>query len=142
MASSTYMTFLMKKTGESWAKMFDIKDHPDLFGDPEMLESTTMSDRSQTFALGVEQIDTLAFTGNYDYTEFQTLKQGENTEGDFAVWMGGTENADGTVTPTGENGKFAWKGMYRMKVAGKGVNEIRDMVATFSLKSPMALVTG
>lgn len=141
MASSTYMTFLMHKaaSGSTWTKLFDIKDFPDLFGDPDLLETTTMSDRSQTFTFGVEQVDTMAFTGNYDFTQFKTLKALEGTEHEFAVWFGGTEGADGNLTPTGDNGKFSWKGHIKMRVAGKGVNEVKDMIATFSLSAPIVM---
>lgn len=46
MAISTYKVFLMKKadTGEQWSKLIDIKEFPDLGGEPEMLETTTLSD--------------------------------------------------------------------------------------------------
>ena len=41
MAISTYKVFLMKKadTGEQWSKLIDIKEFPDLGGEPEMLET-------------------------------------------------------------------------------------------------------
>mgnify|MGYP003187542440 FL=1 len=50
MAISTYMIFLMKKasTGDTYEKVIDIKDFPDLGGAPEMLETTTLSDKMQT----------------------------------------------------------------------------------------------
>ena len=44
MAISTYKVFLMKKTSETWSKLIDIKDFPDLGGSPELLETTTLSD--------------------------------------------------------------------------------------------------
>lgn len=36
MAISTYKTFLMKKgdTGDTWSKLIDIKEFPDLGGEP------------------------------------------------------------------------------------------------------------
>ena len=50
MAISTYKIFLMKKAtaGETYEKVIDIKDFPDLGGAPEMLETTTLSDKMQT----------------------------------------------------------------------------------------------
>ena len=44
-ATSTYMTFLMHKNGEEYEKLIDITEFPDLGTDPEMLETTTLSDR-------------------------------------------------------------------------------------------------
>ena len=43
MAISTYKVFLMKKgdSDETYSKLCDIKEFPDLGGEPEMLETTT-----------------------------------------------------------------------------------------------------
>ena len=56
MAISTYKVFLMKKadTGEQWSKLIDIKEFPDLGGEPEMLETTTLSDNMQTYIAGIQ----------------------------------------------------------------------------------------
>ena len=42
MAISTYKVFLMHKTsgGDTYSKLVDIKEFPDLGGEPEMLETT------------------------------------------------------------------------------------------------------
>lgn len=46
MAISTYKVFLMHKAGSegTYTKLIDIKEFPDLGGEPEMLETTTLSD--------------------------------------------------------------------------------------------------
>ena len=76
MAISTYKVFLMKKadTGEQWSKLIDIKEFPDLGGEPEMLETTTLSDNMQTYIAGIQSLDGLSFTANYTLADFQTLK--------------------------------------------------------------------
>ena len=111
MAISTYKVFLMKKadTGEQWSKLIDIKEFPDLGGEPEMLETTTLSDNMQTYIAGIQSLDGLSFTANYTLTDFQTLKALEGKKVSYAVWFGGTENA-GVVTPDGSNGKFSFDG--------------------------------
>ena len=38
-------------------KLVDIKDFPDLGGAPELLETTTLSDSSQTFINGVQSVN-------------------------------------------------------------------------------------
>ena len=45
MATSTYMTFLMHKSADAgdWEKLLDITEFPDLGGDPEMIDVTTLS---------------------------------------------------------------------------------------------------
>lgn len=57
MATSTYMTFLMHKKETAWEKLLDITEFPDLGGDPELLETTTLSDKMQTYVNGVQSND-------------------------------------------------------------------------------------
>ena len=106
MAISTYKVFLMKRadsSGDTWGKLVDIKEFPDLGGEPEMLETTTLSDNMQTYIAGIQSLDGLTFTANYDKEDFQTLKALEGRENDYAVWFGGTGDA-GSLTPDGSNG--------------------------------------
>lgn len=132
MAENTYGTYLMKKgPGETYSKLVDIKDYPDLGGSPEMLETTTLSDKMQTFILGIQKSDSLEFTCNYDKTTYTTLKGLEGDELDLAIYFGGTESS-GVVTPTGANGKFKFKGSLSVHLTGKGVNEVREMVLTIA----------
>ena len=91
MAISTYKCFLMQKasTGGTWTKLVDIKEFPDLGGDPEMLETTTLSDKMQTYIAGIQSMDGLSFTANYTLTDYKALKAKEGAEADYAVWFGG-----------------------------------------------------
>ena len=105
MAISTYKIFLMMKKEAAWEKVVDIKEFPDLGGSPEMLETTTLSDRMQTYIPGIQSLDSLEFKTNYTLEEYKKLKTLEGIEHDYAVWFGGQEVGD-TVTPTGSDGKF------------------------------------
>lgn len=137
MAISTYKVFLMKKNlPETWAKLVDIKEFPDLGGEPEMLETTTLSDNMQTYIAGIQSLDGLTFTANYDMEDFQTLKALEGEENDYAVWFGGTGDA-GSLTPDGSNGKFSFKGQLSVFPVGGGVNEVVDMSITIAPSTPI-----
>jgi hypothetical protein len=139
MAISTYKVFLMKKadsSGDTWEKLVDIKEFPDLGGEPEMLETTTLSDNMQTYIAGIQSLDGLTFTANYDKKDFQTLKALEGKEKDYAVWFGGTGDA-GSLTPDGSNGKFSFKGQLSVFPVGGGVNEVVDMSITIAPSTPI-----
>lgn len=138
MAISTYKVFLMKKTSETWGKLIDIKDFPDLGGSPELLETTTLSDKMQTYIPGIQSLDALEFTANYTKTDYTTLKALEGAENDYAVWFGGTESG-GVVTPTGDDGKFAFKGALSVFASGAGVNEVVDMTITIAPSTPIEM---
>lgn len=141
MAISTYKIFLMHKeaSGSAWIKLIDIKDFPDLGGAPEMLETTTLSDKMQTYIPGIQSIDALEFTANYTIADYKKLKALEGTENDYAVWFGGTETG-GVLTPTGSDGKFTFKGQLSAFPVGGGVNEVVDMTITIAPSTPIELI--
>ena len=138
MAISTYKVFLMKKTSDTWGKLIDIKDFPDLGGSPELLETTTLSDKMQTYIPGIQSLDALEFTANYTKADYSTLKALEGEENDYAVWFGGTESG-GVVTPDGSNGKFAFKGALSVFAIGGGVNEVVYMTITIAPSTPIEM---
>lgn len=136
MAISTYKVFLMKKDTSTYEKLVDIKEFPDLGGEPEMLETTTLSDNMQTYIAGIQSLDGLTFTANYDMTDFQKLKALEGKEEEYAVWFGGTGDA-GSVIPDGSNGKFSFKGQLSVFPVGGGVNEVVDMSISIAPSTPI-----
>ena len=138
MAISTYKIFLMKKNESTYEKLVDIKDFPDLGGTPEMLETTTLSDGMQTYIAGIQSLDALEFNANYDLEEFKKLKALEGVDNEYAVWFGGT-GAGENLTPTGEHGKFNFKGYLSVFPVGGGVNEVVGMTITIAPSTPITL---
>ena len=138
MAISTYKVFLMHKasSGDTYTKLIDIKEFPDLGGEPEMLETTTLSDNMQTYIAGIQSMDGLSFSANYDLTDYKKLKALEGKKESYAVWFGGTESS-GVVTPDGSNGKFAFDGELSVYPVGGGVNEVVGMNITIAPSTPI-----
>lgn len=137
MAISTYKVFLMSsEDGESYTKLIDIKEFPDLGGEPEMLETTTLSDNMQTYIPGIQSLDALAFTANYDVKKFKELKALEDQEKHYAVWFGGTGEGS-SLQPDGKNGKFSFMGQLSVYPVGGGVNEVVDMGITIAPSTPI-----
>lgn len=142
-ASSTYMSFLMHSTdGTTWTKLVDIRDFPDLGGDPELIDTTTLTDKQRTGVPGIIEADTLVFTANYDkddFTRLNTQMEADRSENSYyAVWFGGTEVAGQDPTPTGALGKFSFKGKLTVRVAGGGVNEARTMSVSIAASTPVS----
>ena len=134
MASSTYKSFLMVEDDATYTKVIDIKDYPDLGGEPEMVESTTLSDGTVTNEPGIERAEAMPFTANYDETTFDEVLAHAGTKKNYSVWFGGTEE-DGVVTPSGDEGKFNFTGKLSAYVAGGGVNAIREIKITIARSS-------
>lgn len=140
MAISTYKVFLMMKAtgGDTYEKLIDIKDFPDLGGSPEMLEITTLSDSMQTYIPGIQSLDALEFTANYTKEDYTKLKALEGQKNSFSVWFGGTSNGV-TVTPTGADGKFNFDGQLSAFPVGGGVNEVVGMTITIAPSTPITV---
>jgi hypothetical protein len=130
----------MTKETNTWKKVIDIKEFPDLGGTPEMIEITTLSDKVQRNIPGVQSLDALEFTANYTLTDYKALKALEGTEKEFAVWFGGTENGD-TVTPNGSDGKFKFKGQLSVYTNGGGTNEVVEMTISIAASSAIVIDT-
>ena len=129
--TSTKWTFLMYQsvsTTSDYTKLVDIKDYSDIGGEREMLEITTLSDDMQHFIPGIMQLEngSLQFNCNYTKAEYTALKNLENVEKHYAVWLGASVTGS-TVAPSGEDGKFKFDGQLSVRVVGKGVNEVREM---------------
>ena len=142
MAISTYKIFLMMKgEGSTYQKLVDIKDFPDLGGAPEMLETTTLSDKMQTYIPGIQSIDALEFTANYTKEDYLKLKALEGQDKEYAVWFGATDSGS-TLTPDGSDGKFEFNGQLSVFPVGGGVNEVVDMTITIAPSTPITMNNG
>ena len=112
MAISSYNCVLKwGESSEAVAKKVDIKDFPDLIGDPNLLETTTLSDAAQTYIPGIKSMDLMTFTTNFTKTDFQACKADEGKTLFYSL-----EFSDGA--------KFTWQGQHTMGVPGKGVDEV------------------
>ena len=129
----------MKKgsTGSTYEKLIDIKEFPDLGGEPEMLETTTLSDKMQTYIAGIRSLDSLSFTANYTLEDYKKLSALEGQTNSFAVWFGGTGEGE-NLTPDGSNGKFEFDGQLSCYPTGGGVNEVVDLAIAIA---PSTIIT-
>lgn len=131
MAMNTYMTFLMQGTGETtltYTDIVPIKDYPDFLNEVNTIDVTNMQNANHTYIFGLGDTGgDMAFTANYTLADYQTVKAlDDGTVKHLALWFGGTES-NGTVTPTGSDGKWSFDGMVKVGIVGKGVDEAREM---------------
>lgn len=107
-------------TAAALTKVTPIKTYPQLYGAPEQLETTDMEDTMQTFVLGVQSVEQMQFTMNYDKTAFETLQGNSNTDMVYQLEFG---NA-------GADGIFSWHGQHSIFINDGAVNGIREMTLT------------
>lgn len=135
MAISTFRTYLMYKATASaeYTKLIDIRSTPDLGGAPNMIETTTLSDDTQTFIPGVKQVgDGLEFSANYTKAEYARVKALEGQQIEYAVWKGGTGNSASTAVPDGSDGKWSFTGQLTVTPTGGNVDEVFGMTVTIA----------
>lgn len=130
MAISTYKTYLMHKTsGRVWEKLLDITSFPDLGGEPETIDVTTLSDAARVFIRGIQESESLTFGNNYTHEDYAKVNALSGSQEDYAVWFGAT-GEPGSEVPTGSEGKFSFKGDISARIVGGGVNEAVGMQTT------------
>ena len=130
MAISSYNVQLKwGATADAVAKVVDIKDFPDLIGEPNMLETTTLSDGMQTYIPGIRTADMMTFTFNYDKTVFQSVKADEGKQLFYELAF-----SDGST--------FSWKGQHTVGLPGKGVDEVLESTINIAPSTEVAFDAG
>ena len=129
MAINTYgITLKWGESADAVSKVVDIKDFPDMIGDPEMLETTTLSDAQVTNIPGIKSSDTLTFTCNYTKTDFTAVNSDAEKHLYYAL-----EFSDGS--------KFTWQGQHTCGLPGKGVNEVVEFTINIAASTPVVFAT-
>ena len=129
MAINTYgITLKWGESAESATKVVDIKDFPDMIGDPEMLETTTLSDAQVTNIPGIKGSDMLTFTCNYTKTDFTAVNADAEKPLHYVL-----EFSDGS--------RFTWQGQHTCGLPGKGVNEVIEFTINIAASTPVVFAT-
>lgn len=121
MAISSYgITLKHGTSGSSLTKLVDIKNTPALGGEPELLETTTLSDAMQTYIAGIQSMEAMTFTANYTLTEFKAIQASADKAGFYALEFG----------EAGADGVFEWQGSHSVYVNETEVNGVVEMTIT------------
>lgn len=130
MAKSTINTILETSAdGTTWTKLCRIKSYPALGGAPEQLETTDLEDEQQTFVPGVQSMEAMEFTANYELSDYTAVKEKANTELHYRLKMG-KDGADGVAT---------WQGEHSVYVNEGEVNGVREMTISVSASTKVSL---
>ena len=123
----TYMSFLMYKSGTSYLEICPIKDYPDFLNDLNTIDVTDLESEMHHYILGLKDTGgDMAFTANFTKSYYSTVKAMEGTEKELAIYFGGSKSAS-TITPSGDDGKWTFKGYISVGIVGKGADEAREM---------------
>lgn len=130
MAINTYgISLKWGESAEAAAKVVDIKDFPDLIGEVEMLETTTLSDAQVTNIPGIKGSDMLTFTCNYTSADFAKVEADASKPLFYVL-----EFSDGS--------SFSWQGQHTCGLPGKGVNEVVEFTINIAASSAVTFAAG
>lgn len=107
-------------TSASLKQLCKIKTYPQLGGEPEQIETTDLEDTMQTFVPGVQQVESMQFTANFDKTKYEEINESAGTEQIYELNFGAS----------GADGVFSWKGQHSVFVNEGEVNGVREMTIT------------
>ena len=122
--SSFGVTLKWGESAETVAKVVDIKDFGDLIGEPNLLETTTLSDAQVTNIPGIRSGDSIPFTCNYTKADFDKVYADEGKQLFYEL-----DFSDGSV--------FAWQGQHTVGVPGKGVDEVLEFTINVAASTPV-----
>ena len=119
MAILTHQTYLHSgATSSALTKLIDIKDFPALIEPAEAVETTTLSDMSQTYIKGIKSSSgQLQFTANYTEDAWDTVAARLATDKFFKLLL-----SDGSA--------FEWGGQFDMSLSEGGTNSPVEMIIT------------
>ena len=133
MAKCTNVTFLMHKgaSDAAFSKLLDITQYPDLGGDTEKLDSTTLSDKKKRNINGIEDSAELTFSAWYEKDDYEKLLaiQDAGTVDKYQLWFG----------EDGEDGIWEWEGIMAVHPSSGGVNAVREMSFSITDEGEQAL---
>lgn len=122
--SSFGVTLKWGESAETVAKVVDIKDFGDLIGEPNLLETTTLSDAQVTNIPGIRSGDSIPFTCNYTKADFDKVYADEGKPLYYELAF-----SDGSA--------FAWQGQHTVGVPGKGVDEVLEFTINCAASTPV-----
>lgn len=115
-AHNTIGTILKFGTSaNSLAELCKIKSTPQLNGEREQIESTDLTDTSQTFVPGVQSVESMQFSANFTLTAYQSLKTNALTDGFFELDFASA------------GAKATWEGQYDVYINEAEVNGLLEM---------------
>lgn len=122
MAKCTNKTFIMHKAAGAtdFSKLIDITEYPDIGGEKEKLDATTLSDGKKRSINGIEDSgDGLAFKAWYEKEDYERLLaiQEAGTIDTYQLWFG----------EDGEDGIWEWQGALSVYTNSGGTNAVREM---------------
>ena len=130
-----YRNYAPASLPTNYTKVADITDFPELIGDSEDIESTTMSDTQRTYEAGLQGTPTDSFTAQFSREKFEAIQdlissKGRNAKYRFCLLISDSKSV------------FDWVGSINVGLGGGSINEIITMPIPISFATHVKLRKG
>ena len=109
----------------------DMLSFPDLGGDTDQVETTTLDNANRTYIPGLKDYGDFEFEFNYEKTQYQKLDTAAKSN-EASEWS--------IEFPTGES--FAFSGVPSVRINGVGIGEVITYTLKISLSSDVTFSAG
>lgn len=110
------------KLEQGQQEIVDVREFPDLLGEAESLETTTLGDTMQTSRPGLKGTDTLAFTCLF-------TGMGATTNWGYLAAVEATKQPAAFTVTLSSGDKLAFSAYVTLGMPGKGPNDIMEFTA-------------
>ncbi|MBD9846474.1 phage tail protein [Enterococcus faecalis] len=109
----------MKAAGGTFKELAGLQSVPEIGGDPEQVDVTTLADSTKKYIAGIQDMDSLEFTFLYDQSVFKELKVVQNSgkEADFKITYPDNTTCTFTGGVTVKMGGAEVNGAFQMTLA-------------------------
>lgn len=121
-----------KTTGTTYTDLVGLKEIPELGGEPEKVEVTTLADTAKQYEYGITDYGDLEFKFNYENS---------SATSPYRVLRGLTENKTKTnfELTLVDGTKFTWSAIPNVKLGGGSVNAAMEFTLTMALQSDIVV---
>lgn len=109
----------MKVAGGAFKELAGLQSVPEIGGDPEQVDVTTLADSTKKYIAGIQDMDSLEFTFLYDQSVFKELKAAQisGKEADFKITYPDNTTCTFTGGVTVKMGGAEVNGAFQMTLA-------------------------
>ncbi len=123
----------------SWAKLCDIRSFPEIGGEPNLIDTTTMSDDEETAVQGIKKRPgSSTFDARFTKEMWKKIKGMDGKTVKFALWFG----ANSVGEPDGHHCKFEGEGTVSVSLKGGSIDSIVEASVALAMSKPFNLVEG
>lgn len=136
---TTIRAYLMMEgdSDDAFEKLCDIRSFPEIGGEPNMIDTTTMSDDEETAVEGIKKRPGASnFDARFTKDMWKKIKDLEGQTKKFQLWFGATAEGE----PDGHLCKFGGAGTANVRLKSGAIDSIVEASVSLTMSEPFKLL--